>query len=78
MPDIIDQLNADIADHAGRIASKRRMRGDVRYYTTELHRAFLLLTDLGFPQGAWARDDLIRLVDHALAAAAAEDDPILP
>src|SRR5690242_20765662 len=63
---ILEQLAADRAREGSRIPGTRR-----RYQATDLHRAFLVLTDLAY-EGPWTREDLIQLVDAALAEAAAQ------
>lgn len=69
---IIEQLAADHADHEHRVIDKRRMPAHARYRTSDLHRAFSALTDVAY-EGRWSRDDLIQLVDLALAEAAAAE-----
>ncbi len=66
-----EQLTADRADQDRRIADKRRMREELRYQQSDLLRAFHALADLAHMEAHWSRDDLIQLVDLALAEAAA-------
>jgi len=69
---ILDQLRADIADWERRQIEPRK-KGDFfkKDWVTDLQRAFGSLRELAYADG-WSRDDLIRLVDHAIAEAEAK------
>ena len=65
---IIEQLAADRAEQDHRVKDKRRKPVGARHHNmSDLHRAFFFLAQLAYHEPQWSRDDLIRLVDLALA-----------